>query len=143
MDKELVFKFKELPNDMICDKNDVIILDFENKTVSYDEINEYFLPFLKNNFYNCFILRNSDDETLTSLKHFRNRLVIIKMGEHCCRNCIHLDPQTYDDGYYDWDENYHSYIKCSNCKFSDDTMDVDIINKCEYYESKYDKKIMI
>lgn len=52
----------------------------------------------------------------------------------CCRTCRYLSPDTYEDGDYDWEENYISEKYPCNCEFVWDNFNIDVINVCEHYE---------
>ena len=52
----------------------------------------------------------------------------------CCRTCKFLKPQTYEDGDYDWEENYISDPQPCNCNMRECNEDVDYENDCPYYE---------
>ncbi len=56
-----------------------------------------------------------------------------------CRTCKHLDPTTYDSGYYDTEENYCPEKYPSNCDLVDDWEDVDSVTNCRHYEPIYKK----
>lgn len=51
-----------------------------------------------------------------------------------CRTCANLYPTTYNDGYYDCEENYYDEKYPANCEYEDYNEDVDASTECEYYK---------
>lgn len=51
-----------------------------------------------------------------------------------CRTCANLSPTTYNDDYYDSEENYYKEKYPANCEYVDYNEDVDTPTTCEHYK---------
>lgn len=54
--------------------------------------------------------------------------------KRCCRTCVNLSPTTYEDVYYDYEENGIWEKYPCNCDYVNYNDDVDSITDCEHYK---------